>query len=892
VSEPILEITIEETAGIFREREPVTYGVPFPKGLISTSSELQVVDDEGNSVPVATTPLARWADDSIKWMLFDFQMSLPAKGKKCLQIYSESTDQETRQEDFAPPKLHKSSGKISVHTGRAEFELDACKLLPFSRITVTGHSVLREHASRIALVDEYDREWIPRIDKQTIEVQNLLRMVLAFEGTFISGTDVHVLRYTSRIHFFAGKSTVRFDFTLWNPCAACHPGGVWDLGDKGSILFHDLSINLVTEKTGQEKSYYSLDVGEPVKNIDGNILIYQDSSGGENWRSHNHINRDEQIPVTFQGFEVRTDQQVVSRGLRTTPCIASSNNSTAIAASVKHFWQNFPKALELENGNLIIRLFPKYFNDLFELQGGEQKTHTVYIRVEDSFIQEGFLDWIHNPLIIRVSPEWYHASGACYPRPVPLNSVASDAYCSAYQQMVDIAIRGKRSFFARREIIDEYGWRNFGDIYADHEAVFHKEEEEFVSHYNNQYDVIKGAIIQFMRTGEQVWSRLIDEYARHVSDIDIYHTDQDRYEYNNGLFWHTDHHLDAATSTHRGASRKHREFKEPQFVGTGPSASHNYTTGFLYHYWLTGNPRSQEGVMALADNIVKLFEGPEIVLERCVVAGKTIIKWLIKRLNRSLLEEEMVYGFNGPGRASGNALNTLLNAYLLRSDKNYMRCAEKLIRLCVSPDDNIEDRDLLNAEIRWFYTVFLQSLGKYLDIKYEAGQLDHAFWYARTVLLKYAAWMIDHEYPYLEKPEILEFPNESWAAQEIRKSDVLAHAARYAPEMLRQRLLEKSRFFFEVCIHQLQNDFAETRDLTRVIATLMTNGMAHMDAFSQLACVEDIASMDIDYTLLTPDASFQKNIVSEQLKWFRMIKNTSFKKEFRWLRQRLRNRFS
>ena len=46
------------------------------------------------------------------------------------------------------------------------------------------------------------------------------------------------------------------------------------------------------------------------------------------------------------------------------------------------------------------------------------------------------------------------------------------------------------SILNRREIIDEYGWRNFGEIYADHEAVYHQGRGPFVSHYNNQYDLI------------------------------------------------------------------------------------------------------------------------------------------------------------------------------------------------------------------------------------------------------------------------------------------------------------------------------------------------------------------------------------------------------------------
>ena len=52
--------------------------------------------------------------------------------------------------------------------------------------------------------------------------------------------------------------------------------------------------------------------------------------------------------------------------------------------------------------------------------------------------------------------------------------------------------------------------------------------------------------------------------------------------------------------------------------------------------------------------------------------------------------------------------------------------------------------------------------------------------YARASLLHYARWMAEHEYPYLDKPEILEYPTETWAAQDMRKSEIFKYAARIA----------------------------------------------------------------------------------------------------------------
>src|SRR5690606_17765134 len=124
----------------------------------------------------------------------------------------------------------------------------------------------------------------------------------------------------------------------------------------------------------------------------------------------------------------------------------------------------------------------------------------------------------------------------------------------------------------RREIVDEYGWRHFGDLYADHEAVGHVGTTPFVSHYNNQYDFVLGAGVHALRTGNPDWLRLMTDAARHTIDIDVYHTRGDRSAFNGGLFWHTDHYRPAATATHRTYSR--RNAGNGQYGG-GPSNEHN-----------------------------------------------------------------------------------------------------------------------------------------------------------------------------------------------------------------------------------------------------------------------------------------------------------------------------
>ena len=147
-------------------------------------------------------------------------------------------------------------------------------------------------------------------------------------------------------------------------------------------------------------------------------------------------------------------------------------------------------------------------------------------------------------------------------------------------------------------------------MYADHEAVNRAEVEPLVSHYNNQYD----AIARLRRPGScrpaiTGGGRSADDLAAHVADIDLYHTTDDRAAYNGGYFWHTEHYQPAR---HRHASRlleaqRHRR-------AAGRRTEHNYTTGLMLHYFLTGSERSRAAVIQLADWVIDMDDGAQVAV--------------------------------------------------------------------------------------------------------------------------------------------------------------------------------------------------------------------------------------------------------------------------------------
>ena len=248
------------------------------------------------------------------------------------------------------------------------------------------------------------------------------------------------------------------------------------------------------------------------------------------------------------------------------------------------------------------------------------------------------------------------------------------------------------------------------------------------------------------------------DLASHVCDIDVYNTVGDKWAYNGGLFWHTDHYTDAGTATHRTYPRRN--------AGGGPSAEHNYTTGLMLHHFLTGSLSSRETAVGLAEWVLAMDDG------EC-----TVFRWLARSAT-GLASATGSPLYHDPGRAAANSIVACLNAWQLTGDPRFMEKAEALIRRCIHPSDDIEALHLLDAERRWYYTVFLQALGAYLEVKRECAQRDQAYDYARESLLHYARWMAVHEYLYLDLPEILEHPTETWDAQDVRKSEVFAYCSR------------------------------------------------------------------------------------------------------------------
>lgn len=812
-----IAIQLENVNDIARIDEPVGLGIPLVKGTVQAVHNLTLMDDQ-TPLSLQLEPLAHWPDGSIRWVHASFLINLAPNSKKGLVLA-----QQVPSTDTSEPVIRHSPESLVIHTSTGSVVLQSRNLAwqAFNHddagtpSTVAMSDETNEPCSAIAETD-----W-------EITQKGPVFVAVVLKGEWLKLNNEPLARFQCELRIFVETGLIQVELVTHNPKRARHPGGLWDLGDPGSVFFRELAIETTLPANSNTKiTPQAIDENTCVFHL-SDFNLYQDSSGGENWQSRNHVNSNGEISTQFCGYQLTSANELQYEGRRANPLVNIEHDCGQLSLAVPSFWQNFPTSLRKEGNKVIVGLFPKDAKTAYELQGGERKTLRCLMA---HGANNSTPATAYTPLVPVVTPECYEQANA-FPW------FKANAQPGALEKLIAEGVDGKSNFFVKREVIDEFGWRNFGDIFADHETLYQSEgEAPFISHYNNQYDPIYGFARQYALTGDKRWFQLMDDLARHVTDIDIYHTEEDRTEYNNGLFWHTDHYLDAQTASHRTFTRYNDTSSTPGQTGGGPASEHCYTTGLLYHYYITGAPASRIAILDLANWIRNSYEGQGGLLEQLFAVKKHDLP-KIKALLRGERPSPHRYPFT---RGTGNYLNALLDASLLEPDKDWLNHAEGVIRKTIHPADNIEKRNLLEVETGWSYLILMTSLARYLHLKREIGNTDAHYSYARDAFIHYANWMLENELPFLSDREQLEFPNDTWVAQDVRKAMLMFQAAELDPARAEDYQSKGSQWLAELCEALAQG---KQKHYARILIILMQNyGPQQFSSHEGLAQHTDVPS--------------------------------------------------
>jgi len=807
--------------------EPVRFGLPLQRGEARLPAA-NLISPDGRRLAAQARITARWPDGSARWALIDAVLpreSPVGDGREWICRIEE--DVETALS--VGPTIAEGCGS-PTWDGRGGWDFHPNDQARSTRAIFLTWDVR----------DRSGRTIRPGAARQVERLCGPIISIERWEGSFAatfrpwSSRIRRDLVWRMTWEFFPTADLARIRLTLRNRGRARHRGGCWDLGDPGSILLEDFTLRIRPPERAQAwvgcvrdggavrtlGGTFSTDArqGERLDRSGPNVVIYQDSSGGENWRSYNHVNAQGRVPCRFRGFHANTPSGRIE-GSRAEPVVALRSCGGWLIAAVPEFWQRFPKALRISAEEIALAILPEEWDDRHEIQGGEQVTATVCLRWDAAATERQACDRetlnAANALLfpLQAIGGWEPSSA------MEIGDAAVSPGVYASLPVADFAragLSGANGLLTNREKADEYGWRHFGEVYADHEARYYRGDAPHISHYNNQFDLLLGAELQRLcgRSGD--WDAIIHPLARHVMDVDVYHTDRDRAPFNGGLFWLTDHYRTAHTCTHRAFSRKNAAHSG---YGGGPSSEHNYTTGLLMYHFLFGDDDAKETVLSLADWVIAMEDGGQTPFF-FIDAGPT---------GAATATSEADY--HGPGRAAANSINALLDGWLISGERRYLDFAERLLHRTVHPADDIEAHRLRDAERRWSYTMYFEVAARYLQLKHAWNQCDEAYAYVARSLLHYARWMLEHERPFLERREELEYPTEVWAAQSLRQANVLWAASRLVEGDLRERLRRRAEAWTEQAWHDLYafEDPVNARTLA-VVLTAALRGARHREA--------------------------------------------------------------
>ena len=407
-----IALTIHNELPFERRDEAVTCGVPLPRGFVGSADDLTLLAADGRPVPLGATTTSTYHDGTPRWVLLDFRADLTAGGQAVYRLA-----RGTRRSEDTKLVYALRDGVAEIDTGAARFRLDTRQGCWFDSVIVAGREFLEREGPNGPLLEigESGPLLTVRTTDVAFEDASPMRVVLALRGQLTRDPPEPVAEVVCRIHFYAGQSLVRLLFTLHNPAPQAHPGNIWDLGSGGSVEFEDFS--LVTRfATGDWASRVGVSLDQPAQTA---TRLYQDSSGGVNWNSANHLDKDYRIPTRFRGYRLFDGDRLVGDGQRTEGWIHARSSLGGVAVGVRDFWQNFPKAIEFRSGQLRVGLWPREFAGVHELLGGEQKTHELLFYFHDGTTGDEEVDRrlraFQRPLYALPAPEALLATRAFWP---------------------------------------------------------------------------------------------------------------------------------------------------------------------------------------------------------------------------------------------------------------------------------------------------------------------------------------------------------------------------------------------------------------------------------------------------------------------------------------------
>ena len=574
---------------------PLTSGIPFPQGAVTSTDNMRILKPQGEEIPSQISELARWPDGSIKWALLDFQADLPGRGRFETCPYLEYGTEIKRTDFPSPLVVTDEEEAITVVTGPMKFVIDKNRFNLFDQVwrdengdgKFTDDELVVQSGMKggafLTAPDGTIYSSLTPPNQVEVEECGSQRAVIKIEGEHISPDGKSLFAYIVRIHAYAGKSFVRLFYTFGN-----------NVGESEFTAIKELQLSLPL--LAEEK------VSEPAK-----IHFQKDEREFKTYvvdaSGRREISREE---CRYEGFV----------------------DKSGVAVAVRNFWQLYPKSFTIcskvrsnarseaefgssngtggHTGAAPTRYVPDYKQNAISIGICPEIDHDAYAghpeQEQDKlyyYLQNGeyqfkqgvtsrheLLFYFHpkseepdrsiyaafqNPPRATADPEWYCRSqtfGDLLPVGQP-----------KYPQYEEVMAGSLERYLAGREDGREYGMLNFGDWWG----------ERRYNWGNIEYDTQHMFFLQYIRSGDRGFFFEGEAAARHNMDVDTVHYHQDANRIG-GAYAHCMGHVGGY------------DWVGPKAIASGGfSISHTWVEGLLDYHFLTGDKRALETAIKIAE---------------------------------------------------------------------------------------------------------------------------------------------------------------------------------------------------------------------------------------------------------------------------------------------------
>jgi len=356
-----VRLTIPNDTGATMASAPMTVGVPFPRGVLESTDNLRLVDENGTEVPLQVRETARWSrfGGGVKWALGDFTLDLAGSTHSLYLEYGPHVRRGTRPNITINSRTNAfpgvAAGRLRIDSAGVSFDFAGNgRFRPLLKSAALAGAFVEHLAGMHALHGRISRGTVfsmPPTTQYEVEELGGEKVVVRAEGWYENNaSSKRFCRFVTRYVIHRDSPVFRI-FHTWI-----------FTGDGNRDRIRNMGWRFPLPQ--MQPAGFLSEFGDKAQWLAGDYLRQHDRDAFEVF----HLQdvpplRIRPLPAQrLEDWRMQPPRPLVTAGSgqRGPGVAAASGNGALLYLGVKDFWKNFPRSLAFEDGVMTFYEWPRY----------------------------------------------------------------------------------------------------------------------------------------------------------------------------------------------------------------------------------------------------------------------------------------------------------------------------------------------------------------------------------------------------------------------------------------------------------------------------------------------------------------------------------------------------